>query len=1192
MMFLLFFISSMCAELPSVVNGTLTITVASEGELSTNYSVDDIKTSGATCLKVVGPVNSDDFTTMKNVQKTENSGSITQVDLSEAVFSELPLYAFETCRYLTSISLPQSLTTIGEYAFSGCYALQAMDLSNTQLTTIKNNAFYDCVAMSSISFPSTLATLEYYAFYNCTALTELDLSGTAVTDIPSGVCQGYRYDEMQLTTLLLPSTITSIGSSAFYNCNKLASFSCDVTGSLTIGASAFFQCNAMTSVSITTQGELSIDYSAFSCTALTDITLNAQGDVTLGGAYGSPFSCQSLRSFTLHTPGKLTAVNSLLGLSWDNQTLTTVVLDAKGEGSTIGRYLASYATKLESITLPSGLVSLGEEAFAYCHSLRSVQLPSTLTSWDSGYRMFYECRSLTSLDLSALTSITQIGSSAFNGCENLATLALPSGITSIGNSAFEGCKALTSLPLSSTVTSLGSRAFYGCSSLQNITVPASVTSFGDYIFYECKGMTSATILADIETLPEYTFTRSTSLQTVELGNAIKTIEREAFLGCSSLTDVTLPNTLTTIGVGAFTDCTSLRDVKLPSGLTTISQNAFSHCSNLSMISLPATLTTIGQGAFIQCESLVMLDVPEGITTLPREMLAYCYGLQSLYLPSTLTHMEIFALQSTDALIDVHVKATTPPTQGGGNRGGAGVTLFVPAASISAYQTADYWNEFSPIYAELTNLSTLVDDEFSMLQTLFSKTGGAQWTRPWTFGATKAETAMLEGVKISNGHIKQLVLTNNNLTGQLPQELLQFPQAWYINVSNNSFSGDVDDFFEDAAVNNVITYLDLSHNNLTGNIGTLTRTGAINTDLLPNLKTLKVSHNHIRDVKPVLPDHITTLDISGQTINDTISYRDFMETSGGNMQYFFPTLMLYSHGFAYSYDHFIVSSPNGSTPWELVFKKASHQFYGNYNTGIDAWNYDPSGRVVHLYNNRCRLNTTFDFDMGDVNYDAEFDVADLQTLINFAVNPSAYSKLSPFNWYAANTKLADQGDAEVINVQDVVCEVNLLLDEDIEPSLARAYGAYKAHEADVAYEPQATLTIEDGVLVLTSEVPVAALDINISGDNVRWSQELSLFSRKSRGCRTIFYSMMGDVLPAGRTVLGTVSGSATVNFVKLADPDGKLIPTAFGNDTNGIEEIANSQQPLANSPIYDLQGRKVNSQLKTGVYVVNGKKVVK
>ena len=70
MMFLLFFISSMCAELPSVVSGTLTITVASEGELSTNYSVDDIKASGATCLKVVGPLNSDDFTMMKNVQKT------------------------------------------------------------------------------------------------------------------------------------------------------------------------------------------------------------------------------------------------------------------------------------------------------------------------------------------------------------------------------------------------------------------------------------------------------------------------------------------------------------------------------------------------------------------------------------------------------------------------------------------------------------------------------------------------------------------------------------------------------------------------------------------------------------------------------------------------------------------------------------------------------------------------------------------------------------------------------------------------------------------------------------------------------------------------------------------------------------------------------------------------------------------
>ncbi len=1168
MMFLLFFISSMCAELPSVVNGTLTITVASEGELSTNYSVDDIKASGATCLKVVGPVNSDDFTTMKNVQKTENGGTITQVDLSEAVFTELPRSAFETCRYLTSISLPQSLTTIGEYAFSGCYALQAMDLSNTQLTTIKSNAFYDCVSMATISFPSTLATLESYAFYNCTALKELDLSGTALTDIPTGVCQGYRYDEMQLTTLLLPSTITSIGSNAFYNCNKLASFSCDVTGSLTIGANAFYQCNAMTSVSITTQGELSIDYSVFSCTALTDITLNAQGDVTLGGAYSSPFSCQSLRSFTLHTPGKLTAGNSLLGLSWDNETLTTVVLDAKGEGSTIGRNLASNATKLESITLPSRLVSLGEEAFAYCHSLRSVQLPSTLTSWDSGYCMFYECRSLTSLDLSALTSITQIGSSAFAGCENLATLTLPSGITSIGNSAFNGCKALTSLPLSTTVTSLGSRAFYGCSSLQNITVPASITSFGDYMFYECKGMTSATILADIETLPEYTFEHCTSLQTVELGNAIKTIEREAFLGCSSLTDVTLPNALTTIGMSVFTDCTAL-----------------------TMITLPSTLTSIEQYAFSGCESLVMMEIPEGITTLSYCLFSGCRGLQSLYLPSTITDSDRFALEYTESLIDLHVNALTPPSFSNSWVTISGVTLYVPAESLSSYQSDAFWSQFNPIYAEATNMGSLNDDEYALLQTLYTKLGGSQWTRPWVFGSDKSQTPVLEGVKMSDGHVKQLVLTSNNLTGSLPQELLLFPQLWYINLNNNHLSGMVDDFFANAQVNDVVTYLDLSNNALTGNIGKVTQSKTIATDMLPSLTTLKVAHNRIRDVKPMLPEHIKTVDISGQNLDETISYVEFMEAADGDLQYFFPTVLLYSHIHqSYSPGYFVFANPNSSQPWSVRYYRPINDLYSN---GGPAWNYDPQGTIIRFgryADNPSEiswLNMTFDFYMGDVNYDVELDVADLQTLINFAINPGEYSVNAPFNWYAANTKLAKAGDPEVINVQDVVCEVNILLDEDIDPVLARANRARRVNEVNSTYS--ARISIEDGKLILDSKEPVAALDLTVSG-NVQWSSEMNFFTHKSKGQRTIFYSLLGDVVPAGRAILATIDGDAEVKAARLSNSDGHLIATAVSGVTTGINGTYETRETRET---YDLQGRRIGgNHLQKGIYVINGKKVVR
>jgi hypothetical protein len=173
------------------------------------------------------------------------------------------------------------------------------------------------------------------------------------------------------------------------------------------------------------------------------------------------------------------------------------------------------------------------------------------------------------------------------------------------------------------------------------------------------------------------------------------------------------------------------------------------------------------------------------------------------------------------------------------------------------------------------------------------------------------------------------------------------------------------------------------------------------------------------------------------------------------------------------------------------------------------------------------------------------------------------------------------------VLDVISEVNLLLDQDIVPSLS----SRKAHPLSVAEESgyQAALSIEGGQLVLESEQPVAALDLTVSGGNIEWSRELSLFSRKSRGSRTIFYSLMGNVLPAGRTVLGTIGSGADVLSAQLCDQQGQLIATAFGSETTGISTV--SVHSAVDTP-FDLQGRKTQGQLKHGVYIVNGKKIVK
>jgi len=224
---------------------------------------------------------------------------------------------------------------------------------------IGNYAFSDCSGLTSLILPSNVTSIGYSAFYGCIRLTSLTLP-SSVTSIGSSAFEGCR----SLTSLILPSSVTEIGSSAFSGCSGLTS--------LTLPSSV-----------------TSIGWATFSgCSGLTSLTLPSSVTSIDGRAF---YGC-----------------SSLFGL-----------------------------------TLPSGVTSIGSSAFEACYGLFSLTLPS---------------------------SVTEIGESAFRGCRSLFSLTLPSSVTEIGESAFEGCRSLTSLTLPSSVTSIGKSAFEGCSGLTSIYV--------------------------------------------------------------------------------------------------------------------------------------------------------------------------------------------------------------------------------------------------------------------------------------------------------------------------------------------------------------------------------------------------------------------------------------------------------------------------------------------------------------------------------------------------------------------------------------------------------------------------------------------------------------------------------------------------------------------------------------------------
>ena len=801
-------------------------------------------------------------------------------------------------------------------------------------------------------------------------------------------------------------------------------------------------------------------------------------------------------------------------------------------------------------------------------------IPATLTTVD-GYDMFHGCSSLQSIDFSQ-TSLTALGDNAFYGCSSLTSVALPNGFTTISQSMFNGCSSLTTINLPASITTIGQYAFNGCSQLPSIAVPASVTSMGDYVFRGCSALTTATVACSIATLPQY-----------------------SFQNCSSLQTISFTGSITTIGDRAFDGCSQLRDITLPSGLTTINQYAFNECSSLATIALPSTLTTFGTGVFDDCTGLIMVEVPEGVTYLPQSLFSGCTDMQSLYLPSTVTEINYSALNNLNSLVDLHVMATTPPSFSSFSRANQ-VTLFVPEASITAYSTANYWKDFKNIYAELTNLATLDDDEFALLQAIYNNTNGTEWTRPWTFGATKAETAMPYGVKVSDGHVKQIALVSNNLSGSLPQQLMQFPEAWYVNVSGNHFSGNIGAYFDAMTTpNTAITYLDLSDNQFSGNIGRMNYL----TDKLPSLTTLKIARNRISDVKPVLPAHITTLDLRGQQVyfdDHHYLFSKFIETDPANMPDLFPSILTYRHGTHRDYGNmqFLLAAPDAEQPWMVEMQKNSTNVSTSRYIYIstDGWNFLPSGSIVELSDlernlaDRIRICMEFDYPMGDIDYNYAINVSDLQLLINFAIWPEGFSRSSIFNWAAANLIAADGTDPEVINVQDVVAEVNKLLDNYVVPVIPARQQATTVGASVTDTPSPATLRLDGQQLVLTTSVPVAAMHLQFADDDCRWQPAVGMMAHRQKSGRHVFYSMSGDQLSAGTHVLAE-AGTAQIEYAMLVDIDGKPISCAIEQGAStGISDLPQDTAvgSSAADSRYTLSGVRTRSQAK-GVYIEKGKK---
>lgn len=501
----------------------------------------------------------------------EKNTTLTSVSIPETV-TELEYLAFEDCTNLTAVTIPSGLTSAGSSngAFSGCSALTTVQFGSgltsipnalfegtglktitlpESVTSIGSWAFANCAKLEQVSFPAGLTSIGLSAFENCTALTAVtlpkrltELGGavfencsalksvwipksltnnglgdgfkgcTALTDIAfeTGITKiaDRQFDGSPIKSITIPGTVTTVGMGAFSDCANLTAI--DLPSSVTeIDGYAFEKCTALTAVTLPKHLRRLGTEAFLGCTALKSVFI----PLSLQNA-SNPFQkCTALTDVTFED-GRTELPDTLLEGSGVRQLTVPQTVTKIGYSAFAG------CTQLTAITLPAGLRELGNEAFKGCTALTGVALPDSLTalgygvfrdcsaltaaefpagiapvSWSSGSSMLRNCTSLRSVKLPK--TVPFLDDDFFAGCTALEQIVLPDSVTKIGSNLFNGCTALTDVTLSTNLQAIPANTFYGCASLQKLVAPYAVTKIGKTAFANCTSLTELTLLRNV-----------------------------------------------------------------------------------------------------------------------------------------------------------------------------------------------------------------------------------------------------------------------------------------------------------------------------------------------------------------------------------------------------------------------------------------------------------------------------------------------------------------------------------------------------------------------------------------------------------------------------------------------------------------------------------------------------------------------